>query len=49
MAGISIDKIVVSLSLDSDVLDAIDKKRERIPRSTYINHVLRQFLKTDVV
>ncbi len=36
---------VVSLNLDKDIVDEIDKQRDGIPRSLYINKILKKVLK----
>jgi len=38
----------ISLTLTREVLDAIDKDREDIKRSTYINTVLKDYLERNV-
>ena len=38
-------KKVISLNLDEEVIKQIDKKRNGIPRSPYINKILEEWLK----
>jgi len=41
-------KRVVNLTLDSDLVDAIDKLRGDVPRSRFINRILREVLKSEL-
>lgn len=38
-------KKVISINIDKDIVDKIDKKRNGVPRSPYINKILRQWLR----
>jgi hypothetical protein len=39
-----VHKVCKGINLDSDIVEAIDKERGLIPRSTYLNDVLRYAL-----
>jgi len=36
----------VDITLDIEIIDKIDKDRGDVPRSTYINSILKRILKT---
>ena len=39
------NKVIVSVYLEKEVVDSLDKERDGIPRSVYINEILRVNLK----
>ncbi len=34
--------MIITLSLDSDLIDRIDRERGRIPRSSFVNQMLQE-------
>lgn len=42
-----VNRIIVALSMDSDVVDTIDRKRGLVPRSRFVENVIQKSLRSE--